>query len=89
MLTTKTYVMGTQKNRLRETVLLSTQNMFKLIGKKITILRSKSLLHWTYVTRCNFDMENALNHTDEGMHVVPTSVFLKLSCYKGQISSSK
>ena len=34
--------MGTQKNRLNETVLLSTQNMFKLVGKKtITILSSK------------------------------------------------
>ena len=31
--------MGTQKNRLNETVLLSTQNMLKLMGKKIfTIL---------------------------------------------------
>ena len=27
--------MGTQKNRLNEMVLLSTQNMFKLMGKKI------------------------------------------------------
>ena len=26
--------MGTQKNRLNETVLLSSQNMFKLMGKK-------------------------------------------------------
>ena len=34
---TKTYVMGTQKNRLDETVLLSTQNMFKLMNKKIII----------------------------------------------------
>ena len=39
---TKTYVEGTQKNHLNETVLLSTQNMLKLMGKKIfTILRSK------------------------------------------------
>ena len=31
--------MGTQKNRLNETVLLSTQNMLKLMNKKmITIL---------------------------------------------------
>ena len=30
----KTYVVGTQKNRLNETVLLSTQNTFKLMGKK-------------------------------------------------------
>ena len=47
---TKTYVVGTQKNRLNETVLLSTQNiMFILLGKKmITILRSKILLNWTY-----------------------------------------
>ena len=36
----KTYVVGTQKNRLIETVLLSTQTQFKLMGKKLfTILR--------------------------------------------------
>ena len=35
----KTYVVGTQKNRLNETVFLSTQNMLKLKGRKIfTIL---------------------------------------------------
>ena len=35
-----TDVLGTQKNRLNETVLLSTQNMLKLMGKKLfTILR--------------------------------------------------
>ena len=38
-----------QKNHLNETVLLSTQNMFRLLGKEIiAILRSKSLLNWTY-----------------------------------------
>ena len=38
------YVVGTQKNGLKEMVLLSTQNMLKLMGKKIlTILRSKVL----------------------------------------------
>ena len=43
---TKTCVVGTQKNRLNEMVPLSTQNiMLKLMGKKIfTILRSKILL---------------------------------------------
>ena len=36
----KTYVVGTQKNRLDETVLLSTKKMFKLIDKKnIVVLR--------------------------------------------------
>ena len=35
---TITYVMGTQKNHLNERVLMSTQNMLKLIGKKITII---------------------------------------------------
>ena len=45
---TKTYVVGTQKNHLNETVLLSTQNMFKFIGKKIIpVLCSKNLLNWT------------------------------------------
>ena len=39
---TKTNVVGTQKNRLNETICLSVQNMLKLIVKKIfTILRSK------------------------------------------------
>ena len=33
---TETYVVGSQKNRLNETVLLSTQNnMLKVLGKKI------------------------------------------------------
>ena len=32
---TKRYAVGTQKNRLNETVLLSAQNMLKLVGKKI------------------------------------------------------
>ena len=43
---TKIYVVGTKKNRLIETVLLSTQkHMLKLIGKNIfTILRLKLLL---------------------------------------------
>ena len=46
---TKTYVEGTQKNRLDETVLLITQNMFKLMGKKIiTILCLNLLLNWPY-----------------------------------------
>ena len=31
----KTYVVGTQKNFLIEAVLLSTQNMFRLMGMKI------------------------------------------------------
>ena len=50
---TKTYVVDTQKNRLNETVLLSTQNMLKLMGKKIfTILNqtfclSKSVMDGT------------------------------------------
>ena len=43
LFSTKTYVVGTQKNCLNETVLLSTQNIIlKLMGKKIfTILSSK------------------------------------------------
>ena len=52
--------MGTQKNRLNETVLLSTQNnqdgshehpehQFEQMNKKIiAILRSKILLNWRY-----------------------------------------
>ena len=32
---TKTYVVGTQKNHLSEMVLLSTHSMFKLIGINI------------------------------------------------------
>ena len=37
----KTYVVGTQKNRLNEMVRLSTQNMLKLIGKKIFTIYTK------------------------------------------------
>ena len=42
--------MGTQKNRLNEMFLLSTQkHIFKLIGKEIkTILGSQTILIWTY-----------------------------------------
>ena len=43
--------MGTQKNRLNETVLLSTQNTFNLMDKKITaILHKFVLLNWPYGT---------------------------------------
>ena len=41
--------MGTQKNRLNETVLLSTQNTCLLMGKEINaILGSQTILIWTY-----------------------------------------
>ena len=44
------HVMGTQKNRLNETVLLSTQNNVKLMDKKIfTVLCPKILFTWTHV----------------------------------------
>ena len=47
--------MSTQKNRLNETVLLSTQkHMLKLIGKETNaILDSETILIWTYVLFCN------------------------------------
>ena len=53
---TKTYVVSTQKNRLNETVLLSTQkHMLKLIGKETNaILDSETILIWTYVLFCNY-----------------------------------
>ena len=42
---TKTYVVGALKYRLNETVLLCTQNMLKIMGKKIfTILRRNFFL---------------------------------------------
>ena len=45
---TKTYVLSTHKNRLNETVLLST-HMLKLIGKEINaILGAQTILIWTY-----------------------------------------
>ena len=41
--------MGTQKNRLNETVLLSTQTNVSMMDKKLfTISRSNFLLIWTY-----------------------------------------
>ena len=44
----KTYVVGTQKNCVNGMVLLSIQDMFRLLGKKIiVILRLKVLLNWT------------------------------------------
>ena len=47
--TTKTYVVGAQKNRLNETVLFEhPKHMLQLISKKIfTILRSKCLFIYT------------------------------------------
>ena len=64
--------MGTQKNRLNETVLLSTQNMFfrahktymlKIMGKKIfTILRSHFLF---YVKTCARQIGNLTDCTSE------------------------
>ena len=39
----KTYVVGTQKNNLNETVLLSMQNTLKSIGKKIIAIHSKKI----------------------------------------------
>ena len=48
---TKTYVVGTQKNRLHETVLLSTNNICLdcMVRKIIKILRTKTLLNCSYV----------------------------------------
>ena len=47
---TKTYIVGTQKNRFNETVHLSTQNRFKLMGRKIiSILQSLVLRNWANV----------------------------------------
>ena len=39
------HVVGTQKNRLNETVLLSTQNMLKLMGKKILQINAKTFVY--------------------------------------------
>ena len=51
----KTYVVGTQKNRLTETVLLNTQNMFKLMDRKlISILHRNFLLNWPYALKIVF-----------------------------------
>ena len=55
----KTYVVGTHKNRLDETVLLSTQNkMFKMMGKKIF-----TILCWKYfVYRDHYALYFRLKH---------------------------
>ena len=46
---TKTYVMGTQKNRLNETVLLSTKTHVKTDGQETNRnFMLKFLLNWTY-----------------------------------------
>ena len=54
---TKTYVVGTQKNRLNETVLFEhPKHMFKQMDKKIiTILRWNFLFNWTYEMLKNFE----------------------------------
>ena len=50
---TKTYVEGAQKNRLNETVLLSTQNMLKLMGKKLfRILHQKKINLYLHLFTC-------------------------------------
>ena len=48
--TKKTYVVGTQKNRFNETVLLSTQNIYLdcWVRKQLFFLHSKILLNWSY-----------------------------------------
>ena len=49
---TKTYVVGTQKNRLNETVLLNTQNhMLQLMVKKILIF-FRTFLIFVYLDLC-------------------------------------
>ena len=52
---TKTYVVGTQKNRLNETILLSSKkHMFKLIDKKLsTFLHPNVLLIWRPAGTCS------------------------------------
>ena len=50
---TKTYVVGTQKNRLNETVLLRNQNIcFNLWVRKNAILRSSYFLIWSNECLC-------------------------------------
>ena len=46
---TKTYAVGTQKNRLDETVLLNTQNtcLNRLI-RKLSQFYAKNMLNWSY-----------------------------------------
>ena len=61
--------MGTQKNRLDETVLLGTQNTFKLMDKKRNaILLKLFLLNWPYdgvVKLCQLVLEHfILSHPD-------------------------
>ena len=43
--------MGTQNNRLNETALLRTQNMFKLMGTKLFTIYAKIVLLnlWIYI----------------------------------------
>ena len=61
--------MGTQKNRLAETALLSTQNILKLMGKTlITILCSNVLFNCTY--ELHICMNMYVSHVDcyENLH---------------------
>ena len=48
------YVVGTQKNRLNDTVLLINQNIFKLMGKKIiAILHSNIYSAYLHGPMCS------------------------------------
>ena len=82
--------MGTQKNRLDETVLLSTQNTFKLMDKKIiAILRLKGLLNWPFVA-CHLliTFANSLD-PDLKPNCVTLIVFLKENLAKNSRGQKK
>ena len=70
---TKTVVVGTRENRLNEMVLLSTQNMCKLMGKKMIFL-----LIWTngifIAFRNEFDKFNkrGLRMLDSILYIIMT-----------------
>ena len=59
---TKTYIVGTLKNRLIERVLLSTQNMLQLEGKKIFAI---------YAQR--FCLSKPMNNISKNMHQMTKS----------------
>ena len=72
---TKTYVVGTQKNRLNETVLLSSQNMFKQVDKKIaTILGSQIVFILTCAPSILY-IYKAKNETPHIIHTLYMGVF--------------
>ena len=75
---TKTYVVGTQKNRLNETVLLNTQNTCKEIN---AILGAQPILIWTYAYIRYTQNQKQRNHFIIYKVMKYRKIFVKYNAY--------